>query len=131
MRTKEEICQIISDFYEVLKDAKSDISICSATVNEADKAFGDIRHFCEFNYPTDRKMRTKICRLINEYSKERRVAKDLIDILTPLANGYDNNSINRMGKIVNETKKALAKTEGRAYAPRVLNELFEEEQDGN
>lgn len=131
MRTKEEICKIILDFYDVLKDAKSDISICSATVNEADKAFGDIRHFCEFNYPTERKMRTKVCKLINEYSKERRVAKDLIDVLTPLANGVGNDFINKMGKIANDTKKALAKTEGRSYAPRVLNDLFEENKNDN
>lgn len=131
MRTKEEICKIILDFYDVLRDAKSDISICGATVNEADKAFGDIRHFCEFNYPTERKMRTKVCRLINEYSKERRVAKDLIDVLTPLANGVGNDFINKMGKISNDTKKALAKTEGRSYAPRVLNDLFEENKNDN
>lgn len=131
MYTKEQICEIVTNFQNLVKELGTIRSCCEATVNEADKAFGDIRHYCEFDYPTERKKRTKVCKLINQYSKERREAKDLLDVTESLSNLVDTNFINRMGKIANETKKALGKTEGRSYAPRVLNELFEDDDNDN
>lgn len=128
MYTKEQVCEIVTNFYTLVKELELDRKCCATTVNEADKAFGDIRHYCEFDYPTERKQRTKVCKLINQYSKERRIAKDFLDVTEPVASLLGAAFLNQMGRIANDTKKALSKTEGRNYVPRVLDELFKENE---
>ena len=126
--TNQEIVNIVTNFRDLIKTAEEDYNVQSAIVNEADKAFGDIRHYCENEYPTKSKDKTKVCKLINTYSKQRREAKDTMDVLKPLTEflAKNRNLLNEMGRIANEMNKELKRTQGeRKYAPRVLTELFE------
>lgn len=130
MYTKEQAVEIVNSFCDLVKDLKSELSIREAAVNECDKAFGDIRHFCELSYPTERKKRTQVCRLLKQYSDQRREAKDFIDVLTPLNDFFKSNPnvAQLLARANNLMKKEQAHTLGeRKYAPRILNDLFKEE----
>ena len=125
--TNEEIVKIVDDFRNLLKSVKEDYQIESDKVNEADKAFGDIRHKCELDYPTSSKGKTQICRLMMEYSKQRRVAKERMQVLEPLVEFANKNGviINLLGNVANTMTKELRHTQSeKKYAPRVLTELF-------
>ena len=78
--TTEQVYEITEAFFKMLNELQTEVSVNQTNVNEADKAFGDIRHFCEFNYPTERKKRTSVCKLIRDYSKQRRESKDFLSI---------------------------------------------------
>ena len=125
--TNEEIVKIVDDFRNLLKSVKEDYQIESDKVNEADRAFDDIRHRCELDYPTSSKGKTKSCRLMMEYSKQRRVAKERMQVLEPLVEFANKNGaiINLLGNVANTMTKELRHTQSeKKYAPRVLTELF-------
>lgn len=101
---------------------------CQTEIKEADMAFCDIRHKCEIDYPKNRSTRTKICRLMKEYSVRRRNAKETLEVITPLVRFLDKNThaSNLIGQMANETRKALENTRrSKVYKARVLPELFE------
>lgn len=119
--------QVAQDFKKLLNEVQQTLAICDAEIVEADKAFGDIRHFCEFKYPSDAKDQRKVCRLLNQYSQQRRQAKDIQDILQPLAEWLEKNSATKSNLIyaLNGMDRAFKRTEGeRLYAPRVVDDLF-------
>ena len=127
MYSTKDVYVISEAFFKMLNELPSDISVNEANVKEADKAFGDIRHFCEFSYPTDRKKRTEVCKLINEYSKQRRTSKDFLSIAEPL-NEVRNSLFKELNKVISNMRKAYKDIENeRHYNPRVLNDLFEKE----
>jgi hypothetical protein len=61
-----------AEFKKLLNEAHSILRMCDEEINEADKAFGDIRHYCELKYTSDRKKRSDVYKLIREYSIRRR-----------------------------------------------------------
>ena len=128
--TKENVVKIVEDFKDLIVAIEMERRIRYDAVHENDYALGDIRHFCEFEYPTERSMRTKICQLMRDISKKRREDKDFLDVTQPLAeflSSSHNLKVN-LGKTTNNMKKALVKTQGeRVYVPRVLNDLFKKE----
>lgn len=130
MKTLEEAVKILTDFKELMNDLDTTIKSNEQTVNMADKAFGDLRHYCEFHYPTKRSDKTKVVRLMNHYSVERRKAKDAINALSPLMKvkiAYKP-AFENLNRAINEANKEFQKTLGeRKYAPRVLDELFKGE----
>lgn len=133
MNTIDFLAYINTDkFRQLINSAKEAANIYNAEIIEADKALGDIRHYCEFNHPISRKKETEICRLMYEYSVRRRVAKDALDVLTPLLNYLNENPkiCNDIGRITNEMKRAVARVEGeRKYNPRVLTDLFADKKE--
>ena len=132
--TNEEIVEIVDKFRDLLKDVKTENQVQSDIVNEADKAFGDIRHKCELDYPTSGKGKTQICRLMSQYSKQRRVAKERMQILEPLVEFANKNGaiINLIGNVANSMNKELKHVQSeKKYAPRVLTDLFKDETNGN
>ena len=132
--TNEEIVEIVDKFRDLLKDVKTEYQVQSDIVNEADKAFGDIRHKCELDYPTSGKGKTQICRLMSQYSKQRRVAKERMQILEPLVEFANKNGaiINLIGNVANSMNKDLKHVQSeKKYAPRVLTDLFKDETNGN
>lgn len=132
--TNEEIVEIVGKFRDLLKDVKTEYQVQSDIVNEADKAFGDIRHKCELEYPTSGKGKTQICRLMNQYSKQRRMAKERMQILEPLVEFANKNGaiVNNIGNVANSMNKELKHIQSeKKYAPRVLTELFKGETNGN
>ena len=127
MYTTKQVYETTEAFFKMLNELESDISINEASVKEADKAFGDIRHFCEFSYPTERKKRTEICKLIRDYSKQRREAKDFLSVAEPLLVVRKDLCIG-INKVISNMRKAYKDIENeRHYNPRVLNELFKED----
>lgn len=122
-----EVARIVGEFRDLIKDIKSDANICSETINEADKAFGDIRHYCELKYPVKRSSKTKVCRLIHDYSLERRIAKDYLEVITPLVEYLEGHPglVNDIGRIANQINKTSSFVNSeRKYVPRVLEDLF-------
>lgn len=126
--TKENVVKIVEDFKDLIVAIEMERRIRYDAVHENDCALGDIRHFCELNYPTERSTRTKICQLMRDISKKRREDKDFLDVTQPLADFLSNNFKVSLSKTTNNMKKALVKTQGeRVYVPRVLNDLFKKE----
>lgn len=127
MYTTKQVYETTEAFFKMLNELQSDISVSEANVKEADKAFGDIRHFCEFSYPTERKKRTEICKLIRDYSKQRREAKDFLSVAEPLLEVKKDLCIG-INKVIPNMRKAYKDIENeRHYNPRVLNDLFKED----
>lgn len=130
MKTYEEAVKILTDFKELMNELDSIIGANEQAIVEADKAFGDLRHYCEFFYPTERKDKTKVVKLINEYSVKRRKAKDTVNVLAPLNEVRLKNKVvfENLNRAINEANKEYQRTLGeRKYAPRVLDELFKGE----
>lgn len=126
--TKENVVKIVEDFKDLVVAIEMERRIRYDAVHENDCALGDIRHFCELSYPTERSMRTKICQLMRDISKKRREDKDFLEVTQPLADFLSNNFKVALSKTTNNMKKALVKTQGeRVYVPRVLNDLFKKE----
>lgn len=126
--TKENVVKIVEDFKDLIVALEMERRIRYDAVHESDCSLGDIRHFCELNYPTERSMRTKVCQLMRDISKKRRDDKDFLDVTQPLADFLSNNFKVNLSKATNNMKKALVKTQGeRVYVPRVLNDLFKKE----
>lgn len=130
MKTLEEAVKILKDFKELMNELDTSIKANEQVVNEADKAFGDLRHYCEFHYPTKRSDKTKVVQLMNYYSVRRREAKDTINALSPLMKvklAY-RPAFENLNRAINEANKEFQKTLGeRKYAPRVLDNLFKGE----
>ena len=126
--TKENVVKIVEDFKDLIVALEMERRIRYDAVHESDCSLGDIRHFCELNYPTKRSTRTKVCQLMRDISKKRREDKDFLDVTQPLADFLSNNFKVNLSKTTNNMKKALVKTQGeRVYVPRVLNDLFKKE----
>lgn len=123
-----EAVRIINDFRKLIRTLNSNRSLMEAEVVEADKAFGDIRHFVE-NKKTDAKKRTKLIKLMKEFSDSRRRAKDGLIYTEPLMKflSEEKSLDQKLGKVASEMEKAREKMDGRVYHPRVLKALFEEE----
>ena len=121
--------EVAQEFKKLLSGAKQVMAMCEAEIQEADKAFGDIRHYCELHYSSDRKQHRKVCKLINEYSKRRRLAKDIEAVVRPLADfaEFEPRAKGQLEYIVNSMAKELKRVEGeRVYVPRVLDDLFKD-----
>lgn len=121
-----------AEFKKLLNEAQSILRMCDEEINEADKAFGDIRHYCELKYTSDRKKRSDVYKLIREYSIRRRRAKDIKSLLEPLGLWSATNVTARenLFKTINVMQKELNYINGdKKYAPRVLDELFKEEEE--
>lgn len=120
----------INDFRRMIRTLEANRSMMEAEIIEADKAFGDIRHFVE-NKKTDAKTRTKLIKLMKEFSDQRRRAKDGLAYTEALMKFLqdEKNLDQRLGKVANDMTKVRNNMEGRVYHPRVLKELFEEESN--
>lgn len=115
----EEIVETLANFKEVMNYVRQNHSVWDSTVQECDKAFGDIRHYCELQYPTQRKDKTKVVRLIHDFSVKRRQCKDYLEVLAPLfeSNLVEEKQLMNVNRIINQIKKNQEKN--RAYKPRV------------
>ena len=120
----EEIVEVLVNFKEVMNYVRQNHGVWDSTVQECDKAFGDIRHYCELQYPTQRRDKTKVVRLIHDTSVKRRECKDYLEVLAPLFESglIEEKHLNNLSRIINQIKKNQEKN--RAYKPRVLDELF-------
>lgn len=131
MYTQREVVDIVTKFRDLVKTIQEDARVNESIVQETDKAWGDIRHFCEFKKTARNPQKTKLFRLIGDYGRQRRQAKNFLRVSQPLVDYIEKqpNFIKNMGTIANEMLKELKFVESEhKYSPRVLTELFEEEQ---
>lgn len=119
----------IDAYRKLVNEVAHELKACDEEINECDKAFGDIRHCCELNYPLTRSQKSTICKVMREFSKRRRAAKDRKYVLEPL---YDyltdaRGRVNEIGKLANEMGRRYEFVTGeRKYVPRVLENIFEQ-----
>lgn len=120
----EEIVEVLANFKEVMNYVRQNHSVWDSTVQECDKAFGDIRHYCELQYPTQRKDKTKVVRLIHDFSVKRRECKDYLEVLAPLFESslVEEKQLMNVNRVINQIKKNQDRN--KKYMPRVLDELF-------
>lgn len=117
---------VMRDFKDLLNNIGSIKNQCNMEIKECDQAICDARHYCELDYPTNRKDRTRVCQILRDYSKRRRIAKDTLDVLNPLDEWCNTHRIaNDISRIANEMGKIATHIESnRTYRPRILEELF-------
>lgn len=127
----DDIQKITKGFVDMVKYLKNNESYFSSVVNECDKALGDLYHYCELYYPTDRSGKTKVVQGIRDISITRRKAKDMLELTDSIIK-LDTPIINDVYKMSNTVTKSYIKLflKERVYVPRVLNELFEDEDEG-
>lgn len=122
----------IDAYRRLANDVGHEIGACDDEIVECDKALGDIRHYVELTYPLGRTEKSKVCRLMREYCRRRRAAKDRKYVLEPL---YDyltdgKGRPNEIGKMANEINRRYEFVTGeRKYVPRVLSDIFDKEVD--
>lgn len=117
----------INDFKEIIKNIQETYRINNDIIVECDKAMGDVRHYCELSYPTKRTDKTKVCKLMHDYSVKRREAKDTISAIEPLVNLLKANKdfLSKFNQAINEMNKNTKRIESdKIYTPRVLTKLF-------
>ena len=119
----------IDAYRRLVNEVGHELRACDDEINECDKAFGDIRHCCELNYPLTRSQKSTICKVMREYSKRRRAAKDRKYVLEPLYEYLTDGKgkPNEIGKMANEINRRYEFVTGeRKYVPRVLSDIFEQ-----
>jgi chromosomal replication initiation ATPase DnaA len=125
----QQVKETFDSYRKILREIDSLANQWEAEVKECDQAFSDIRHYCEFNKKNvDRATKTKITKLLADYSERRRIAKDNLIVLNQfIAYGRSHTSVlSELDKIAGDIKKQAAYVTGqRVYNPRVLTELFE------
>lgn len=129
---KQKDLATVNAFKDILKSIVETHKINDSTVSECDKAIGDVRHYCEIQYPTKRTDKTKVCKLIHDYSVTRREAKDTLKLIAPLVEFANKHKdiINELNKVVNEmNKEAKYLDSDRGYTPRVLDDLFPKKKE--
>ena len=126
--------KVLDDFRKSLRDMDTIRNQLNDIIHEADSAIGDCRHKLEIDYPTTRKERTAICKVIRDYGIERRKAKNAEQVLNELFAFADNHKqlINELDNLYGKIKKAKESVEKeKLYKVRVLTEMFGEEIGGN
>lgn len=124
----------LDDFRKSLRDMDTIRNQLNDTIHEADSAIGDCRHKLEIDYPTTRKERTAICKVIRDYGIERRKAKNAEQVLNELFLFADNHKqlINELDNLYGKIKKAKESVEKeKSYKVRVLTEMFGDEINGS
>ena len=124
----------LDDFRKSLRDMDTIRNQLNDTIHEADSAIGDCRHKLEIDYPTTRKERTAICKVIRDYGIERRKAKNAEQVLNELFSFADNHKqlINELDNLYGKIKKAKESVEKeKSYKVRVLTEMFGDEINGS
>jgi hypothetical protein len=124
-----KVVKSIQLFKESLNELESIRNQCEVEISNCDKAICDIRHFCELQCPNTYRDKTKVCKLLTEYTKSRRIAKDTLFVLKPLLDYSLNHSYlrNEISIISNNMAKSKDRIDnGRVYVPRLLVDLFKD-----
>lgn len=119
----------IISFRELLVNCQSLVTQLNLDIKECDKAFCDVRHYCEFNDDITPEKEHELCNILRNFSLKRRNDKNILQLLTPLFEVTKDNPkiIPTIGKLANDTNKEyIRNTAEKSYLPRVLKELFEE-----
>ena len=121
----------LTDFKKLMLTAPKLKAACEEVIKYYEQIRCDLMHYCEINFESMSKDKCEeICKLMFIYSKKRRKAKDILDMVSPFASymaGHQNVQSD-LGKIANDVIKVNTRAEGsRRYKPKVLVSLFKEE----
>lgn len=129
--TQEELVRAVHDFHQAVLYIDHNRGVWEGIVKECERAFCDVRHYCELFYPTNPAKRTDVCQLLRDYGHRRRKYKDLLNVTEPmwrikeqLYNAGLYREANKMDKLHESTKEG-----NRSYVPRELPDLFKEEEE--
>ena len=89
MYTQNEVVEIVTRFRDLIKTIQEDARVNESIIQESDKAWGDIRHYCEFKTTARRPKKTQLFRLIGSYGRQRRQAKNFLQVAQPLLDFMD------------------------------------------
>ena len=122
----------ITDFKKLMLMAPKLKAACEEEIKYYEQIRCDLSHYCEVNFETMTKDKcVEICKLMFIYSKKRRKAKDVLEIVSPFAAyipGHPNVQSD-LGNIANNAIKVATRADGnRRYKPKVLVSLFSEEE---
>lgn len=123
--TEADINRISNDFIQMMRTIRKEATHYGDVINECDKAFSDVYHYCELQQPKNHKSKTTVTKLLHDISCVRRKAKDL-QYLSEALISIDNKAYDEIAKAVNQVNKRHEKTFSgdRHYQPRVLTDLF-------
>lgn len=121
--TQETFLRTVTEFRNLTVKLQKYDEILSADISECDRAFGDIRHYCEFN-DIDVLRAGLIYERLRSYGIRHRKCKDMRCLIEPLVEFIktDKAFINNIGRITNEMNKQYKNNNSdRVYTPRVLD----------
>lgn len=121
----------LTDFKKLMFKAPKLKVACEEEIKYYEKIRYDLLHYCEINFENMSKDKCEeICKLMFIYSKKRRKAKDILDVVSPFVtylSGHQNVQ-GELVKIANDVIKVVNRVDGeRRYKPNVLVSLFKEE----
>lgn len=116
-----KISEIISDFVKFLNDAQFSYTYMSEKLGEQDKITQDILHQLELD-SLKYNERAKIATRLAAARKQRRIFKDSVEELEPIADFLEDNKklINNLGALVGTVRKQEKYHSNRQYYPRIV-----------
>lgn len=115
----------ISDFCNMVAEAKSDYEWNKAEVSRLDRLTQDYLHQLELN-GLDYRERAKVATKLAECRRLRRASKDTVEILEPFIEFIDSEkgkqTMNLMREALGKTRKVEKYMENRTYRYKVLEE---------
>lgn len=114
-----ETSEVVSTFLAFLRDSKTNYNIAEAREQELNDMTQDILHSLELDDNSYHEA-AHLARVLAEVRKERRDAKDLITVLSPLAHWVEDNKtvLKSLERLLGDIRKAEKSTESRFYIPR-------------
>lgn len=126
----QDIYEISNDFKDMMVYLTNSLNNWDKEIEIRDKACIDLMHFIEFNPKVTLTVKTEIWKKFYTIREERRFYKNLIQVI----NSYrtlitDKKRMNGFFSTVNNLNKEYKIVTGeRKYVPRVLDNLFKEEE---
>jgi hypothetical protein len=125
--TYKLVFETTEEFRRIAREIGDSIAYWEQEVHLCDQAFGDIRHLAEKQI-IDQKKRTKVFKLLREYSLRRREAKDNLGVLQPLGEfiGKHKGIWQELDGVYGKMRKEMQHVDSeRVYNPRVLPDIFD------
>lgn len=121
MEEEKKISSIISDFVKFLNDANFSYKYMLDNMNDQDKVTQDILHSLELDdlkYNERAKLATKLAAA----RKQRRIYKDAVEELEPVADFLSDNKklLNNLGALLGSVRKQEKYHSNRRYYPRIV-----------
>ena len=121
MDNETKVSVIISDFVKFLNDANFSYTYMLEKMSEQEKITQDILHSLELDdlkYSERAKLATKLAAA----RKQRRIYKDAVEELAPVADFLEDNKklLNNFGALVGSVRKQEKYHSNRQYYPRIV-----------
>ena len=129
MMDVQDASKALDAFLTFLREAERQLHMATAAEMEAYAQTNDILHSVELEDQDEEDCLTLVYTL-KAVRKNRREAKDLSAVLTPVAEWLDGNraTVKELEKLLGEVRKAQRSAESRIYTPRT--NILEKEASG-